>query len=69
MKIFYLCNGKKRCTNPSCLLSEDYCHHTTDKKFAKNGSIKSPIDFIRRFKLVGLKPLYFVEKEGRKIDV
>lgn len=74
-RILYLCNGKP-CQDVVCggeglthcyadnrvwILSE--CQHTTSVEYAKNGRIKGPIDFIKRFE-IHLRPwIYFVERE------
>ena len=73
-RILYLCNGEQ-CPNIVCdykrlvhfyadnriLYSE--CKHTTSVEYAKNGRIKGPIDFIKRFKIHFRPWIWFEEKE------
>ena len=75
-RILYLCNGKQ-CPGVMCagegqthcyadnriLYSE--CKHTVRVKYAKNGQIKGPIDFIRRFKIHFRPWIYFVERDNK----
>lgn len=73
-RILYLCNGEQ-CPFVVCdgkgqthyysdnriLYSE--CKHTIRVEYAKNGRIKGPIDFIKRFD-IRFKPwIYFVERD------
>ena len=41
------------------------CKHTTSVEYAKNGRIKGPIDFIRRFKIHFRPWIYFVERDNK----
>lgn len=73
MAIFYLCDGKK-CPTIACAGEGDThqyadnryfyseCKHTSDVSHAKNGPIKGPIDFIRRFR-IHFKPYLYVEEK------
>lgn len=75
MMIFYKCDGK-RCFgyvdcepafhaehpgNPRERYASE-CQHTTIEYYAKNGPIKGPIDFLRRFRIRFRPYIHFVER-------
>ena len=66
-KLAYLCDGFRCNAEEHCgthFIGE--CKHCFEVKHARNGKVKGPIDFLRRFKFVGYnkenKTLYFEEK-------
>lgn len=73
-RIFYLCNGE-RCPGVICdgerqthyysdnRIWYNDCKHTIHVEYAKNGPIKGPIDFIKRFD-IHFKPwIHFIERD------
>lgn len=59
MDVLYLCNRLK-CNKQDCLSTT--CMHTLNVDYAKNGSIKGPIDLIKRFR-IHLRPHFYLEEK------
>ncbi len=64
-RILYLCNGDY-CSDADCVAkgfinTSNECCHCTTVKYAKNGPIKGPIDFLKRFK-IHFYPLFYIEE-------